>query len=450
MKKITNIAILSLIIFASSCNKEPENPTNTQLDDQLESALESASDGEGLGFFKLPSSTDFNAIPQDPLNPLTTDKVELGEMLYHETGLATNPKHSFSKGTFSCATCHFASAGFQSGRWQAISDGGIGFGVNGEGRQRGALYQGAELDVQPLRTPTVLNSAYQKNMLWNGQFGATGENIGTEAAWTEGTPIATNHLGYEGVEIQAIAGLGVHRMEIEDQPEIMIWYQSFFEPVFADFPEESRYTKETAGLAIAAYERTVLSNKAPFQDWLNGDKTALSDAEKRGAIVFFDKANCASCHTGPALNSMEFHALGMSNLYDCPEEVFQTNTTQPAHRGRGGFTGNPEDDHKFKVPQLYNLADSPFYGHGSSFRSIRAVVEYKNRGVKENSNVPDSQLAEDFKPLNLTEEEIDDLTAFLTFGLRDPDLMRYQPSHIVSGNCFPNNDPMSKLHLGCD
>ena len=52
-------------------------------------------------------------------------------------------------------------------------------------------------------------------MLWNGQFGATSDNIGTETNWTPGTPKETNNLGFEGIETQAIAGLGVHRMNID-------------------------------------------------------------------------------------------------------------------------------------------------------------------------------------------------------------------------------------------
>ncbi len=102
------------------------------------------------------------------------------------------------------------------------------------------------------------------------------------------------------------------------------------------------------------------------------------------------------------------------------------------------------------MPQLYNIADSPFYGHGSSFRNIRDVVAYKNAAVKENPNVPDSQLAEEFKPLGLTAEEVNDIAAFIETALRDPNLLRYQPLSIRSGNCFPNNDPQSRIDLGCD
>ncbi len=119
-------------------------------------------------------------------------------------------------------------------------------------------------------------------------------------------------------------------------------------------------------------------------------------------------------------------------------------------KGRGAFTGLAEDDYKFKVPNLYNLADNPFYGHGGTFTSIREVIEYKNEGRKQSNRVPNSQLAEEFGNLNLTEQEITDLVAFITNALRDPNLIRYAPPSVNSGNCIPNNDPISKVDLGCN
>jgi cytochrome c peroxidase len=71
--------------------------------------------------------------------------------------------------TYSCASCHHVDAGFQSGLKQGIGEGGLGFGVHGEGRIKNAMYPESELDVQPIRTPTTLNVAYQEVMLWNGQ-----------------------------------------------------------------------------------------------------------------------------------------------------------------------------------------------------------------------------------------------------------------------------------------
>ena len=197
-----------------------------------------------------------------------------------------------------------------------------------------------------------MNGAYQEAMLWNGQFGALGINANTEANWTAGTPIETNNLGYEGLEIQAIAGLNVHRMLIDGNDLITNDYKTQFDQSFPEVASTERYSREYAGLAIAAYERTILSNRAPFQKWLDGDDGAMTEAEKRGALLFFDKANCNTCHNGPALNSMEFHALGMNDLHSIAETTYGTGANVDANLGRGSFTKSSVDNYKFKVPQI--------------------------------------------------------------------------------------------------
>ncbi len=446
----TLIAALTVILTFSACKKDDPIEETPSIDQELTEALEDISMSGGLAFFQLPAAEDYDQIPQDPANPLTEAKVELGKLLYHETGIARNPQDIAGMGTYSCASCHFASAGFQAGRHQGIGEGGQGFGFNGESRDKIEAYNVLNVDVQPIRSPTTLNSAYQIAMLWNGQFGAKGINANTEYAWTEGTPKALNHLGFHGVETQAIAGLSVHR-QLEDTSDVsdLANYKELFDAAFPDRPESERYNRVATGLAIAAYERTLLANEAPFQRWLRGDTDAMNALEKEGALVFFGKGQCGSCHTGPALNSMEFHGIGLGDLMDCPEEVFLTSVNAAEHLGRGGFTNRAEDMYKFKVPQLYNLKDSPFYGHGGTLRSIREVIEYKNEAIPQKPSVPAAQLSDEFVPLGLTEDEIDALVAFIENALHDPNLERYVPETLPTGLCFPNADPMSQEDLGC-
>ena len=392
------------------------------LDAELTALIESAVEG-GTEALRLPPSDAYAAMPQDPRNPLTAEKVALGRLLFHETALATESLTEAMTGTYSCASCHDAATGFQAGRHQGIGDGGVE--VAGEGRSPASGLPAERLDVQPLRTPSILHAGYQRVSLWSGQFGAAGPNADTEEQWTPGTPKELNRLGYEGVETQAIAGLELHRLRLDDRALDSLGYRSRFDAVFPDLPPADRYSPEAVGLAIAAYERTVIANRAPFQRWLAGETDALSPAEKRGAIAFFGTANCASCHTGPGLAGEGFHALGLDDLHDCSEETFGAFEGQAAHLGRGGFTMRRADMYAFKTPQLYNLADSRFYGHGASLRSLRAVIEYKNAAVPGNPRVPAERLAEGFAPLGLTEREVDDLVSFLEGGLRDPELERY-------------------------
>ena len=449
MHTISKLLPLFLIPFLIAACRNDDSPAE-DTDLTLEELLEANGQDQGMSFFELPAADDFSQIPQDPKNPLTAEKVALGKMLYHETALGIAPMEEIGMGTYSCASCHFAKAGFQAGRFQGIGDGGIGFGVAGEGRIANSEYDEDDLDVQPLRSPTTLNVAYQKNMLWNGQFGATGVNIGTESQWTPNTPKAVNNLGYEGVETQAIAGLEVHRMKVGDVVRSIPEYQERFDAIFSEFEPADRYTHETAGLAIAAYERTLLPNQSKFQQYLKGDRNALSENQKIGAQLFFGKAECVSCHTGPALNKMEFVGLGLLDLVDCGEATFKTPENDPANLGRSSFTKNNKDNFKFKIPQLYNLKDSPFYMHGSTLKSIREVIMYKNAGIPQNPGVPLSQIDPRFKPLHLTPTEVDQLTEFIEEALYDPNLSRYEPETLFSGNCFPMNDVESKEDLGCD
>lgn len=448
MRKITNyLSLLSVLITTlSGCGGNIEDKVERELYD----VLGKASGGKGKSFFILPNSDDYDNIPQDTKNPISKDKVILGKYLFHDPCMGGNPRLPQSFMTYSCASCHNAKAGFQANMPQGIGEGGLGFGNSGEGRFPNPAYPTDSLDLQPVRTPSAMNMAYQTNILWNGQFGAKGVNIGTAYAWTPGTPKSFNTLGYEGVETQAIAGQKVHRMKMDTSVmDNFAAYKYLFDVVYSNLSEDKRMTRETAGLAIAAYERTLLANQAPFQRWLKGEAYAMSFKQKQGAILFFGKANCYKCHNGPALNAMAFYALGMNDLTNGNYGVVASDPTKPEHKGRGGFTGKEEDMYAFKVPQLYNLKDSKFYGHGASFTSIMDVLVYKNNAVPQNSKVPAERISPDFVPLQLTYEELKAIEDFVANALYDDNLERYVPTTLPSKLCFPNNDIQSKIDMDC-
>jgi len=167
-------------------------------------------------------------------------------------------------------------------------------------------------------------------------------------------------------------------------------YKELFDVAFYDVPAEERYNKVNAGLAIVAYERTLFANEAPFQKWLKGDALAMTEAQKHGAMIFFQK-HCVSCHNGPALSSNTFYAFGLYDLENGnygSSEVINIADVNPAFLGRASFTGNAADEYMFKMPQLYNLKDSKSYGHGSSFTDLHEFIRYKALGIAENKIVP--------------------------------------------------------------
>ncbi len=457
--------LASLVACSSSDNAELPDP-NPVLQDSLsasESLRQAIVNNAGYASVDdliLPDSTDYAAIPQDVNNPLSAEKVALGQLIFHDTAFAQRGVSGENSLSWSCASCHHAAAGFKSGNVQGIGEGGIGFGNAGESRVLSPEFDANapsgssnKPDIQPFSSPTILNTAYQDVMLWNGQFGnsqtsSINASVPSELLMTEGTPKEANSRELSGLETQAIAAMAVHRLKIDKD----IWpltkddYIELWGNAYVDGSEDAL---ADAGKAVAAFERTVLANKAPFQLWLRGDDDAMSVAEKRGAELFFGKAGCSACHRGPALSSEMganadevFFAIGFPD-FNFDDVNVHGSISDTEATGRQSLSGLDSEKFTFKIPQLYNLADVNLYGHGNSFTSIREVLDYKNKAIPAKAET-EPYLDSRFAPLNLTEAEMDELEVFLNDALRDPDLMRYQPDSVPSGECIIV-DPLNEI-----
>lgn len=439
MKNEFKVAFILLVAFFA-CSKADYL---SDLDKELERNI-----GD-VNQYILPASTDYEHIPHSDVNPLTEAKVKLGMLLFFEPAFAVEAKQSKALNTFSCSSCHIPSQGFRPGRVQGIADGAFGFGQHGEGRAKYPEYLDEDIDAQGARPLATINVAFVKNTMWNGSFGDQGVNVGTEKMWgvfDPGTAINAERLG--NLEGQNIEGLKTHRLLITKALVEQYGYKSLFDKAFPDVAEADRYTRRTASFAISAYLRTLVTDRAPFQLWLKGYKQAMTDQQKRGAVLFFGKLGCDGCHFDKNLGSTTFHALGLKDLFE--NGGLKTSLADRRNLGRGGFTGEAADMFKFRAPQLYNLGDGGPYFHGATKNSLEEVVDYFNNGIPENPRVPKEQLSYFLKPLGMTANEKADLVAFLRYGLKDPNLDRYVPSQVLSKMCFPNNDPKSKQDMGCN
>ncbi len=424
----------------SSANTVQLPSDKDRLAESLRSVLIAQSGGLGLSAFTLPESDDFAAIPQDPQNPITDAKVELGRLFFHDNRFALDGL-SDQAPSWSCSTCHTVADGFKPGVLQGIGEGG-----EGVGEQRRLVFGFDPLaedtapnkpDMQPIAVPSMLNVAFQEVVLWNGQLGnasngLVNSHLNADVLVPEELPSSVNTHQLAGIESQAIAGQIVHRLRFTDNSPLQnidgyrtLWNQAY--------PGGSVDIAVDVGKAIAAFERTLFANRAPFQQWLRGDNDAMNESELAGANLFFGKAGCSDCHTGPALSSRlgaseseMFFALGFDD-FDSNKVAIHGVIEENARLGRGGFTQNENQYYQFKVPQLYNLADVNVFGHGASFNSIKAVVEYKNEAVPQNSNALPNLDAR-FQPLNLSIREVNELTTFLTTALYDAELERYMPT----------------------
>jgi cytochrome c peroxidase len=311
-------------------------------------------------------------VPAD--NPMSEAKVELGKLLFWDTRLSGDVSTS-------CATCHDPKLGWGDGR--ALSRG----------------YPGTE---HWRNSQTILNSAYYAKLFWAGEV--TSLESQADAA-------ATGN----------VAGNGDPLMMEERLRQVPEYVKRFKEVFGVDRP-----TITMAWMAIAAFERTLVSRAehVPFDRYAKGDSSALSSEAKRGLALFQGKAGCIQCHNGPLLSDDSYHNLGVPNPPAFENELLRQITLRYQHVIRGVpeslyrsadrdlglyYTTKQEADKgKFRTPSLRELKYTAPYMHNGVFRTLEAVIEFYNRGGGD-----DPKKSPLLKPLGLSDQEKDDLLAFL-------------------------------------
>lgn len=279
--------------------------------------------------------------PKD--NAPSAEKISLGKQLYFDKRLSADD-------TISCASCHDPKKGWSNGEQFAT-------GVGGKKGGRNA--------------PTVINSAYYTFQFWDGRA----KTLEDQALGPIANPIEMNMPIDKVVEkLNGIQG-----------------YKDQFQKVFG-----TDVTDKGIAQAIAAFERTVLSGDAPYDKFKAGDKAALSDAAQRGRKLFFGKANCSACHTGPNFSDNAFHNIG----YDSEDP------------GRAAISKLKGDTGAMKTPTLRDIAKSAPYFHIGEVKTLEEVVAHYNKGGNNNAYQDEEVFA-----LKLSEAEMADLVTFLKDGL---------------------------------
>jgi cytochrome c peroxidase len=280
------------------------------------------------------------ALPDDPENPITPAKVELGRQLFEDARLSGDE-------SMSCASCH--------PREMAYAD-------------ATPLSEGAGGQPMPRHTPTLLNAAYYRYINWDGKFATIPQLV---------LGVLANPRNMNMQDESVLVA------RLESVPE----YRAEFHDVF-----DARPTKQRVALAIDAYVRSLTTPNSPFDRYAAGDQRALTDAQKRGLVLFVGKADCAMCHRGPNFEDDQFHALGIPT----------------ADTGRFKVTSVEADRYAFKTPTLRNVELTAPYMHDGSVSTLREVIDLYNAGG--GGQRPKSSL---LRKLDLTEREKSDLEAFL-------------------------------------
>ena len=318
----------------------------------------------------------FKSVPVPVQNPQTPEKVELGRKLFFDRRLSGD-------GTMSCSSCHDPEQGFSDGLEISLS-----YPTTRNWRN----------------SPTLMNVAFQKYLFHDGRA----STLEDQALFPMMSAFELNQ------------NLDFLEEEVRSVPE----YVESFKKVFGD-PD---VTRQRIAMVIAAFERTLISEDAPLDRYLTGDKNALSPDALKGYDIFMGKGKCAECHHGANLVDDRFHALYVP---ENPEHLidpriaatrrfvakvyhFEDYRNLAEDPGRYLITKARKDWKAFKTPTLREISRTAPYMHNGIFATLDEVIDFFDQGGGKGNPA--------LKPLKLTNAEKKQLKAFLTEALTGKEL----------------------------
>jgi cytochrome c peroxidase len=443
---------LGLLALAAGCDGiTPPETLPAPLDTELRQSLER-----------------WAVVPIGPMPAQDPALVDLGQALMFDPILSGNRD-------IACATCHLPAQHTADGLPLAIGTGGSGLGP--------ARTLGAGREFVPRNAPSLLNGGLGLPYLfWDGRIarlgfccpGPGGFVTPAGAALPVDLPnILAAQAMFPVVERREMRGAPGDRDVLGNPNELAQFGDSQFAEIWqavmqrllaieqyktkfaAAFPDAapSALGFQHAATAIAAFEvQAFTKTNSPFDRYLDRDDAALTLAEKRGAVLFFGKAQCSTCHNGPFLGGEGFSNSGV------PQIGPGTGAAAPLDLGRGGIKGNDFYKFAFRIAPLRNVELTAPYMHDGAFPTLEAVVRHYNDVTLALRTYDVSQLAPELRaayhgdartidsvlatldgrlrrPLGLSDAEQRDLVAFLK-SLTDPaarDLSSLVPATVPSG-----------------
>jgi cytochrome c peroxidase len=396
---------------------------------------------------------------------LDNQLVDLGRLLFFDTVGGLNNDNN-------CSGCHSPRNGF--GDSQSIAIGIDNNGIVGPDRA-GPRNQ--------RRTPMVINTAFYPNLMWNSRFAALSHDpfdnsAGFQFPLPEGLTLSYQpHLlvaqafipPTERVEVAGFAFPGDNfdiRNEVLRRINNVPEYRKRFGKIFPSVRDGGPITFDMFGAAIAEFEFSLVFADAPIDQFARGQKNALTDEEKRGALLFFGKARCVACHKVSGRSNEMFsdfsqHVIGVPQIAPAVGNVPFDGPAQNEDFGLEQITGNSLDRYKFRTSPLRNVALQPAFFHNGAFTRLEDAIRHHldvfasarqynpgAAGVDPDLMAPmgpiepvltrvDPILA---TPIQLTDDEFQQLVDFVRDGLLDrratPAFLKKQiPKSVPSG--FP-------------
>ena len=283
--------------------------------------------------------------PKD--NAPNAARINLGRHLFFDPRLSGD-------GNMSCGTCHNPALGWSDGL---------------------ATAKGVKSTILPRSSPTIINSAFNTIMMWDGRK--------------------------KDLEEQAMGPMEAHAEMNMDTAKLFKWLNEFpgYRKMFeAAYPGEA-INAASLSMALAAFERTVIMNDSPFDRWLAGDAKAMTAQQVNGFDIFLDanKGNCAACHSPPNFTDNGFNNIGLAS-WGNPNPDMGRYAQKPVQRLKGAF----------KTPQLRGITLTAPYFHDGSAETLKDVIALYEKGGIVTTNIDPN-----IKQIKLSKKDKEDLLAFL-------------------------------------
>ena len=390
---------------------------------------------------------------------------ELGRLAFHDSLLGLNNDNS-------CSGCHAAPLGF--GDSQSIAIGVENNNIVGPARA-GPRNQ--------RRAPLILNNVFFPALMWNSRFNSvSGDPFDNSAGFQFPLPegfslsdlphLLTAQAFIPTTEKPEMAGFhasvpgtndGV-RAAVLERLNANAEYRKLFSKNFREVKSGALITFEMLARAIAEFEFTLVFADAPIDKFARGQKNAMTEDEKRGALIFFGSGNCARCHAVSGQSNEMFsdfrqHVAGIPQITPAVGNVTFDGPGANEDFGLEQVTGNANDRYAFRTSPLRNLALQPAFFHNGCFTRLEDAVRYHLNavgsapsydpvavGVDDDLQGPQGPIAPVLAridpalamPVTLSTDEFRQLIAFLRTGLLDPkanahELRKLIPARVPSG-----------------
>jgi cytochrome c peroxidase len=434
------LTFLAFAVTTQACREAPTTPRQHPdadgrgLDDRLRFMLE---DRSFTGRIEETLETRLGREVDDAL-------AELGRALFFDPILSLT-------GDNSCSGCHGPNVGFNGSKSIAIgvyNNGIVGPGRNGPRNIR--------------RAPTLLNAAFLPRLMWDSRFSAASldpfdNTSGFDFPEPEGGSLS--HLPHlltaqaftPVVAREEMAGFtfrGDHdamRGEIARRVDAVPAYRDGFEASFPELVAGQPISFGHIAQALAEFQFTLIRADAPIDAYARGDDDALTDDQKRGAILFFGRAMCGECHivrgyANEMFSDFETHVLAVPQLVPTTTNVTYDGPGANEDFGVERFSGDPDDRYRFRTSPLRNVGLQPSFMHNGAYLCLDEAIRHHVR-IRETLDAYDAErLAPDLRgprgplapalallhdlvddPPPLTDTEIDQIVDFVGHGLTDRD-----------------------------